>query len=245
MGFNSFRESLRACSEVYASLKDTLKAKKYAVSVGDEGGFAPSVKSNEEPFILMSEAIKEAGYARGTDIGFGVDVASSEFYEDGKYRLNREGKLLSAKQLADFYKQIAEDYGIISIEDPFSEDDWENFSSFTADIGEKTQIVGDDLYVTNSDRIIKGIREKATNAVLIKPNQIGTLSETLMAISKAREGGQAIVISHRSGETEDSFIADLAVGVGAEEIKTGAPARGERVAKYNRLLEIEEELETQ
>lgn len=242
IGLGDFRESVRACSEVYMTLKDILKRNKYSISVGDEGGFAPNVKDNNEPFYLMAEAIEEAGYTLGQDITFGIDAAASEFYKDGKYNLKREERELSAKQLTDFYKQLIEQNGIISIEDPFSEDDWENFADITAKMRGEVQIVGDDLYATNFTRINRGIKEKATNAALIKPNQIGTLSETLIAISAAREGGQAIIISHRSGETEDAFIADLAVAIGAEEIKSGAPARGERTAKYNRLLEIEEEL---
>jgi enolase len=241
-GFGSFNESVRACSEIYAELKDLLKEKKYSVGVGDEGGFAPTFADNIEPFALMAEASKKAGYALGEHISFGIDAAASEFYMNGKYQLKREGKEMSAEELAGFYGRIAEEYGVASVEDPFSEDDWESFSAITAAIGDRVQIVGDDLYATDTKRIMKGAAVKATNAVLIKPNQIGTLSETLDAISAARDGGQSVIISHRSGETEDSFIADLAVAVGAEEIKSGAPARSERTAKYNRLLEIEKEL---
>jgi len=241
-GFFGFGESVRACSEIYAELRSALRSKKYSVGVGDEGGFAPSFADNIEPFILMAEAAERAGYVLGEHISFGIDAAASEFYSDGKYKLKREGKELSAKELADFYGQITEEHGVASIEDPFSEDDWDNFTAMTAAIGDRIQVVGDDLYATDPKRIMKGAGIKATNAVIIKPNQIGTLSETLDAISAARDGGQSVIISHRSGETEDPFIADLAVAVGAEEIKSGAPARSERTAKYNRLLEIEGEL---
>lgn len=242
-GFSGFDESVRACSEIYAELRNTLKDKRYSVAVGDEGGFAPSFSDNTEPFVLMAEAAERAGYVLGEHISFGIDAAASEFYANGKYELKREGKELSAKELADFYRGMTEEHGVASIEDPFSEDDWENFTAMTAAIGDRIQIVGDDLYATNPQRIMKGTSIKATNAVIIKPNQIGTLSETLDAISAARDGGQSVIISHRSGETEDPFIADLAVAVGAEEIKSGAPARSERTAKYNRLLEIESELQ--
>jgi len=241
-GLNNFSESVRVCSEIYAKLKNVLKAENYSVNVGDEGGFAPQVLDNNEPFFLITEAIHQAGYVLGKDINFAIDVAASEFYQAGKYRLKREEKELSAEELTEFYKRLVKEHSVISIEDPFMEDDWESFTAITRQLGNKIRIVGDDLYATNPARIEQGINQKATNAVLIKPNQIGTLSETLQAISLAREGSQFVIISHRSGETEDSFIADLAVAVGAEAIKAGAPARGERTAKYNRLLEIESEL---
>jgi len=241
-GFNNFSESVRACSEIYMQLKNVLKSKNYSVSVGDEGGFAPQVLDNSEPFFLITEAINQAGYVLGKNINFAIDVAASEFYQEKKYHLKREKKELSAEELAEFYNRFIVEHGVISIEDPFAEDDWTSFTTITEQLGNKIRIVGDDLYATNPLRIKQGIDQKATNAVLIKPNQIGTLSETLKAISVAREGNQSIIISHRSGETEDSFIADLAVAVGAEAIKAGAPARGERTAKYNRLLEIENEL---
>jgi enolase len=241
-GFASFHESLRACSEIYISLKELLKEKEYSVGVGDEGGFAPAFSDNAEPFILMSAAAERAGYAIHEHVSFGIDAAASEFYKDGKYHLRREGRELSAGELADFYRKLIGEYGLASVEDPFSEDDWESFASFTGSLGDRIQVVGDDLYATNPARIMKGTEIKATNAVLVKPNQIGTLTETLDAVRMAQDSGQSVVVSHRSGETEDPFIADLAVAVGAEEIKSGAPARGERTAKYNRLLEIEEEL---
>lgn len=241
-GFSSFRESVRACSEIYMTLKELLKEREYSVGVGDEGGFAPAFSNNTEPFVLMAEAVEAAGYDFGVQVNFGIDAAASELFKDGKYHLRREGRELSAEELSVFYKQLADDNGLVSIEDPFSEDDWESFSAFNAEAGKKIQIVGDDLYVTSPERIVMGIQKKATNAVLIKPNQIGTLTETLDAILVTHDSGQSAVISHRSGETEDSFIADLAVATGAEEIKSGAPARSERTAKYNRLMEIEEEL---
>ncbi len=240
--FNNFSESVRACSEIYMQLKNVLKAENYSINVGDEGGFAPQVLDNSEPFFLITEAIHQAGYILGKDINFAIDVAASEFYQEGKYHLEREEKELSAEELTEFYKRLVKEHSVTSIEDPFAEDDWESFAAITEQLGNKIRIVGDDLYATNPVRIRQGINQKATNTVLIKPNQIGTLSETLRAISLAKEGGQSVIISHRSGETEDSFIADLAVAVGAEAIKAGAPARGERTAKYNRLLEIENEL---
>lgn len=239
IGFDSFHKSIMACSEIYMCLKEILKTGGHFISVGDEGGFTPLVSDNKHPLILMANAVSQAGYILGKDFIFGIDAAASEFYLNGKYQFKREKREMSVNELADFYKQIVEQNGVVSIEDPFAEDDWENFVSITADMKDRVQIVGDDLYVTNPIKIKKGIEQKATNAVLIKLNQIGTLSETLKAVAMARAGGQSIIISHRSGETEDTFIADLAVAVGAEEIKTGAPARGERTAKYNRLLEIE------
>ncbi len=238
-GFATFRESIMVAAEIYMRLKAILKASGYFISIGDEGGFAPAVAHNKQPFALMAEAVRQAGYVLGQNISFGIDAAASEFYVNGKYQFKREQRELSSEELFDFYKQIVEQSGVVSIEDPFAEDDWKSFSDITAAFREKIQIVGDDLYATSQVRIKKGIIERATNAVLIKPNQIGTLSETLKAAAIARAGNQSIIISHRSGETEDTFIADLAVAVGAEEIKTGAPARGERTAKYNRLLEIE------
>ena len=240
--FNNFSESVRACSEIYIQLKNVLRSKNYFVSVGDEGGFAPQVLDNSEPFFLITEAINQAGYILGKNVNFAIDVAASEFYQEKKYYLKREKKELSAEELTEFYNRLVKEHSVVSIEDPFAEDDWESFAAITEQLGNKIRIVGDDLYATNPVRIRQGINQKATNTVLIKPNQIGTLSETLRAISLAKEGGQSVIISHRSGETEDSFIADLAVAVGAEAIKAGAPARGERTAKYNRLLEIENEL---
>ena len=234
-------QAVRMCSEVYASLKSVLKDGNYSISVGDEGGFAPAFSNNGEPFELMAEAVLRAGYNLGTDIVFAIDAAASEFYSEGKYILKRENKELSSSELLDFYKNMIARYPVISIEDPFAEDDWEAFSLMTSELGDGIQIVGDDLYVTNVKRINKGIGEKATNSVLIKPNQIGTLTETIEAIKLAYSSGQTAVISHRSGETEDAFIADLSVAMGTGQIKSGAPARGERTAKYNRLMEIEKE----
>ncbi|MFA7581814.1 MAG: phosphopyruvate hydratase [Candidatus Paceibacterota bacterium] len=242
-GKSSFKESLRMCSEIYASLEEILRKNGQSTNVGDEGGFAPAFNDNKHPFSLMSEAVIVSGYSLGEDVAFGIDSAASEFYKDGKYLLKKENKEMSSSELLDFYKEITNLNHVSSIEDPFAEDDWKAFSDMTLEMGNKIQIVGDDLYATNISRISRGIEEKATNAVLIKLNQIGTLTETIEAIKIAKESGQKAIISHRSGETEDSFIADLAVATGTGQIKAGAPARSERTAKYNRLLEIERELE--
>jgi len=242
-GKSSFKESLRMCSEIYASLEEILRKNGQSTNVGDEGGFAPAFNDNKHPFSLMSEAVIVSGYSLGEDVAFGIDSAASEFYKDGKYLLKKENKEMSSSELLDFYKEITNLNHVSSIEDPFAEDDWKAFSDMTLEMGNKIQIVGDDLYATNVSRISRGIEEKATNAVLIKLNQIGTLTETIEAIKIAKESGQKAIISHRSGETEDSFIADLAVATGTGQIKAGAPARSERTAKYNRLLEIERELE--
>lgn len=238
----SITEAVRIGDEVRIQLGKLLKDKGYNTNVGDEGGFAPAVASNSEPFELMSAAVASAGYKLGEDIMFGVDVAASEFFENGKYNLRKEGNILSADELAEFYQGLMQKYPIVSIEDPFSEDEWESFSKFTSSVGQKTQIVGDDLYVTNTKRLQKGIDSKATNAILIKLNQIGTLTETIEAIMLAEKAGMRAIVSHRSGETEDSFIADLVVAMSAGQIKTGAPDRSERTVKYNRLMAIEEEL---
>jgi enolase len=242
VGAQTIAEAVRMNTEVYQALKGLIKAKGYATSVGDEGGFAPNVATNEEPFQLLSEAIEKAGFTPGKEICLGIDPAASEFFQDGKYKLNKEGKTIESGELSDFYKELLAKYPIISVEDAFSEDDWEAFAGFTAAVGQKIQIVGDDLYVTNVKRLQKGIENKSTNAILIKLNQIGTLTETINAIILARENGMASIVSHRSGETEDTFIADLVVAMGTGQIKTGAPARSERVAKYNRLMRIEREL---
>lgn len=242
VGAPSVVEAVRMNAEVYAHLKKILKSKGYAIGVGDEGGFAPSFKSNEEPFQLMSEAIDKAGYVLGKDICFGIDAAASEFYKDGSYVLNKEGKTVSSAELAEFYRDIASRYPIISMEDIFAEDDWAAYQDFMVKDGGKTQIVGDDLYVTNVTRLERGIKEKTTNSILIKLNQIGTISETVDAIMLARKNGMTAVVSHRSGETEDAFIADFVVAMGTGQIKTGAPARSERNAKYNQLMRIEREL---
>ena len=235
-------DAIRMCAETYASLKKLLKSKKYGISVGDEGGFAPAVTSNSEPFELMSEAIRNAGYEPGKDIIFGIDAAASEFFADGSYDLKKEGKKATSEELAAFYGELKNKYPISSFEDVFAEDDWSAFASFTASLDGKGQVVGDDLYVTNVSKLERGIAEKTTNSILIKLNQIGTLSETVKAVSMARAAGMTSVISHRSGETEDTFIADLSVALGTGQIKTGAPCRSERTAKYNRLMEIESEL---
>ncbi|MCU0680130.1 MAG: phosphopyruvate hydratase [Planctomycetes bacterium] len=235
-------EAVRACAEIYGNLKKVLQSKSYSTTVGDEGGFAPAVKSNEEAFELLSEAVNKSGYKLGEDIIFGIDAASTEFFKDGKYHLNREGKVLSSEELTEFYLDLMKKHPIHSGEDIFAEDDWSGFINFYTKTEGKIQIVGDDLYVTNVKRLEKGIKEKASNSILIKLNQIGSLTETVKAVNMARENGMTAVISHRSGETEDAFIADLVVALGTGQIKTGAPCRSERTAKYNRLLEIEAEL---
>ncbi len=242
IGAKSVVEAIRMNAEVYQVLKGIIKYKGYAITIGDEGGFAPNVSSNEEPFQLLSQAIDKVGYSLGKDIAFGIDAAASEFYKDKKYKLNKEGTTVDSDGLSDFLKQLANKYPIISMEDIFAEDDWGAFQKFTASVGNKTQIVGDDLYVTNVKRLQKGIDNKTTNSILIKLNQIGTLTETVNAILLARKNNMASIISHRSGETEDTFIADFTVAMGTGQIKTGAPARSERVAKYNRLMRIERQL---
>lgn len=242
IGAKNISEAVRICAEVYFQLKKVLKAHGYGINIGDEGGFAPAVSSNSEPFELMSEAIKNAGYVLGQDIIFGIDAAATEFYQDGRYELKKEGKTVDSDQLASFYLEMTEKYPIRTMEDIFSEDDWDGFKNFLAQTANKIQIVGDDLYVTNIKRLARGIEEKASNSILIKLNQIGTLSETIETILLARKHNLTAVISHRSGETEDDFIADLAAAMGTGQIKTGAPARSERTAKYNRLMRIEQEL---
>lgn len=243
IGASSIVQAVRMNAEVYANLKKILKNQGYNIAVGDEGGFAPSnLKNNEEPFQLMSQAIEKSGYKLGKDICFGIDPAASEFLKDSKYILNKEGKTLTSDELGDFFRQLALKYPIVSMEDIFAEDDWPGFQKYTTLVNGKTQIVGDDLYVTNTKRLERGIKEKTTNSILIKLNQIGTLTETVNAILLARKNGITSIISHRSGETEDSFIADFVVAMGTGQIKTGAPARGERTAKYNQLMRIEREL---
>ncbi len=243
IGAPSIVEAVRMNAEVYMNLKKILKDKGHAISVGDEGGFAPpTLTSNEEPFQLMSEAVEKSGYVLGKDISFGIDPAASEFFQDGKYVLNKEGKTVTSDELADFFRSLAAKYPIVSMEDIFAEDDWDGFRKYTETDGGKTQILGDDLYVTNVKRLERGIREKSTNSILIKLNQIGTTTETVEAILLARKNGMTSIVSHRSGETEDSFIADFVVAMGTGQIKTGAPARSERNAKYNRLMRIEREL---
>lgn len=241
-GASSFSEALRMSSEVYHALKSTLKAKGYETGVGDEGGFAPNLKSNEEAIQVIVEAIQKAGYTPGKDIFIALDPASSEFFKEGKYHLTGEGKVLSPAEMADYYVDLVNKYPIISIEDGMAEEDWEGWKLITEKLGNRIQLVGDDLFVTNTKRLKMGIEKGVANSILIKLNQIGTLTETLNAIEMAERAGYTAVVSHRSGETEDTTIADLVVAVNAGQIKTGAPARSERVAKYNQLLRIEEEL---
>ncbi len=242
IGAASIVEAVRMNAEVYQILKKIIKAKGYATTVGDEGGYAPNVATNEEPFQLLSQAIEKAGYLLGKDINLGIDAAASEFYKDGKYQLNKEGKTVTSDELIEFLQKLTEKYPIISMEDIFAEDDWSAFEKFTKVNGARVQTIGDDLYVTNVKRLQKGINNRTTNAILIKLNQIGTLTETIDAILLARKHGMASIVSHRSGETEDDFISDLTVAMGTGQIKTGAPARSERVAKYNRLMRIERQL---
>jgi enolase len=240
IGAETFREALRWGTEVYHSLKSVLKGRGLSTGLGDEGGFAPTLSSNREALDLILVAIEKAGYVPGRDVALALDVAASEFYTDGAYTF--EGSKKSAEQLIGYYTELVRDYPMVSIEDPLNEDDWDGWVQLTAELGDKVQIVGDDLFVTNPDRLEEGITRRAANALLVKVNQIGTLSETLDAIALATSFGYKSMMSHRSGETEDTFIADLAVATGVGQIKTGAPARGERVAKYNQLLRIEETL---
>ena len=242
IGASSFMEALRYCAEVYHTLKSVLKAKGLATGVGDEGGFAPNLGSNEEALQVITEAIEKAGLVVGKDIVFAIDAASSEFYKDGKYHLAGEGKVKTAAEMVEYYAELCEKYPIYSIEDGLAEEDWEGWRLLTDRLGKTVQLVGDDLFVTNTERLSRGIKEDTANAILIKVNQIGTLTETFDAIEMAKRAGYTAVISHRSGETEDSTIADIAVAVNAGQIKTGAPARSERVAKYNQLLRIEDML---
>jgi len=240
VGAKDFAAAVRMCAEIYQNLKKVLKTKGYSLSVGDEGGFAPAVANNEETFALLSEAVAQSGYELGRDIVFGIDAAATEFFQDGAYHLKKEGKVLTSAELIAFYQGLSERYPIRSFEDVLAEDDWDGFKAFTDSYNRAVQVVGDDLYVTNVKRLERGIAEKTTNSILIKLNQIGTLSETVDAVNEAQKNGMTAVISHRSGETEDSFIADLVVALGTGQIKTGAPCRSDRVAKYNQLLRIEE-----
>ncbi|APV44310.1 enolase [Dehalogenimonas formicexedens] len=241
-GAPSFSDALRMGSEIYHALKALLKKQGYGTNVGDEGGFAPSLKSNAEAVELIVKAIEKAGYAPGKDCFIALDPAASELYKDGVYVLEREGKTFSSEEFIDFYAKWVADYPIISIEDGLFEDDWNGWKLLNQRIGKKVQLVGDDLYVTNIRRLEKGICEKSSNSILIKPNQIGTLTETIAAIRMAHDNGWTAIASHRSGETEDTTIADLSVALATGQIKTGAPCRGERTCKYNRLLAIESEL---
>ena len=241
IGAGSFKEALRWGTEVYHSLKSVLKERGLATGLGDEGGFAPNLGSNREALDLILEAIKKAGYKPGKDIALALDVAASEFHDKGKYTF--EGKKKTAKDMVAYYAELVDAYPLVSIEDPLNEDDWEGWVAITEQLGDKVQLVGDDLFVTNPERLARGIADKAGNALLVKVNQIGSLTETLDAVTLAQTNGFKCMMSHRSGETEDTTIADLAVATNCGQIKTGAPARSERVAKYNQLLRIEEELD--
>ncbi len=242
-GFRSFREALRAGVEVYHSLKGVLKKMGMATNVGDEGGFAPNLKSHAEALEAIVEAIKKAGYKPRKQVAIGLDCAASSYFKGGKYVLAGEKKAFDAKGLSKYYEKLIADFPLVSIEDPFAEEDWDGFAAFTEKMGGKLQIVGDDIFVTNPTRIADGIKNGTANAVLIKLNQIGTVTETLDAITMTQRAGWNAVVSHRSGETEDTFIAHLAVGMNTGQIKTGAPARTDRVAKYNELMRIEEYLD--
>jgi enolase len=243
VGAPTFGEAIRCVSEVYHSLKSVLKLQGFGTGVGDEGGFAPDLTSNEEALSLIVEGVAEAGYALGREVAIALDPAASEFYREGKYTLKGEGRSLDAAELVKLYADWIERYPIVSIEDGMAEDDWDGWRLLTDTVGRRVQLVGDDLFVTNVKRLQEGIKRGVGNSILVKVNQIGTLTETLEAMEMARKAGYSSVISHRSGDTEDTTIADLAVATGAGMIKTGAPARSERVAKYNRLLFIEDELE--
>lgn len=243
VGAESFREALRMGTEIYHNLKKVLKARGNVGGVGDEGGFAPDLATNEEALAVIVEAIEQAGYKPGDDVRLALDVASSEIYKDGKYHLASENEAKTSAEMVDYYAYLCDKYPIISIEDGLAEDDWDGWKLMTEKLGDRLQIVGDDLFVTNTARLKQGIESDTANAILIKVNQIGTLTETLDAIEMAKRAGYTAVVSHRSGESEDATIADLAVAVNAGQIKTGAPCRTDRIAKYNQLLRIEEELE--
>lgn len=243
LGFDSFSEAMRASAEIYQHLKKILKDSNHITSIGDEGGFAPNLKNNEEPIEVILEAVKKAGYKEGEQIAIALDVASSEFVNDkGIYCLKGENRELCAEELIEYYEKLIAKYPIVSIEDGLSEDDWNGWEKLTQKLGHKVQLVGDDLFVTNPKILAQGIENNIANAVLIKPNQIGTISQTMQTIRLAQRNHYACIMSHRSGESEDSFIADFAVGLNTGEIKTGSTARSERMAKYNRLLAIENEL---
>lgn len=240
VGFKTFKETLRAGTEVFHSLKKILHTKGLATTVGDEGGFAPSLASNESALEIVMEAIKNAGYEPGKQIAIAMDVAATELYKDGKYVLARDNKTLTSAEMVAWYESLVSKYPIISIEDGLAEDDWDGYKLLTQKLGDKVQLVGDDLFVTNIQRLGMGIEKQIANSILIKLNQIGTVSETLDAIALARKANYTSIISHRSGETEDSTIADFAVGTGVGQIKTGSLSRSDRTAKYNQLLRIEE-----
>lgn len=242
VGATSFAEALAMCSGIYHNLKAVLKAKGLNTAIGDEGGFAPNLASNEDAIKIILEAVEKAGYKPGEQVCLALDVAATEIYKDGKYNLEGEGVVKTSAEMVEFYSQLVEKYPIISIEDGMSEDDWEGWKLLTDKIGSKVQLVGDDLFVTNTERLSRGIAADTANSILVKVNQIGSLTETFDAIEMAKRAGYTAIISHRSGETEDATIADIAVAVNAGQIKTGAPARTDRVAKYNQLLRIEEQL---
>ena len=242
IGFENFVDALQASAEVYHNLKAILKDKGHSTSLGDEGGFAPNLSSNEEPIQVIMEAIEKAGYVAGKDIAIALDVAASELVSEGGYRLDSENRTVTSEQLVDYYVDLCSKYPIVSIEDGLSEDDWAGWKILTEKLGDKIQLVGDDLFVTNASILNEGIEKKIANSILIKPNQIGSVSETMLTVRLAQRSGYKCVMSHRSGESEDAFIADFAVALNCGEIKTGSTARGERTAKYNRLLEIENEV---
>lgn len=242
IGFEDFETSLRAAAEVYHNLKSILKAKGHSTALGDEGGFAPDLGSNEEPIQVIMEAIEKAGYKAGEQIAIALDVAASEIVADGGYRLESENRTVTSEELVAYYEDLCAKYPIVSIEDGLSEDDWDGFKFMTEKLGDKIQIVGDDLFVTNANILNEGIQKGIANSILIKPNQIGSVSETMLTVRLAQRNGYNCVMSHRSGESEDAFIADFAVALNCGQIKTGSTARGERTAKYNRLLEIENEV---
>ena len=243
IGAEDFQKALQMGSEIYQSLKKVLQGRNLSTAVGDEGGFAPHLNSNEEALTTIIEAVEKAGYKMGEEIVLAIDAAAAEFYEDGVYNLAGEGRKLKGSEMVEYYRELVEKYPIYSLEDPLDEGDWENWSLLTKTLGDRVQVVGDDLLVTNTRFLERAIRENASNAILIKLNQIGTLTETLDTMEMAHRAGFNCVVSHRSGETEDTTIADLAVATNAGQIKTGAPARSERTAKYNQLLRIEEELD--
>ncbi len=241
-GFDTFSESLRAASEVYHNLKKVLHDLGHNTGLGDEGGFAPNLANNEEPIQVILKAIEKAGYKAGEDISIALDVASSEFYKDGLYDLESEGKKLTSEEMIEYYAMLCSKYPIVSIEDGMAEDDWAGWKKLTEKLGSKVQLVGDDLFVTNKKILAEGIEKNIANAILIKPNQIGTVSETMQTVRLAQRSNYNCIMSHRSGESEDAFIADFAVALNTAQIKTGSTARSERIAKYNRLLEIEREI---
>jgi len=242
IGASTFKEALRSGAEVYHALKGVLKSKGFSTGLGDEGGFAPDLPSNVAALDLIMEAIEKAGFAPGTDIAIAMDVAATEFFKDGAYHF-KNGEVHSTEDMIKLYESMVANYPIVSIEDPLSEDEWGAWTQFVSEVGDKVQVVGDDLFVTNPERLARGIEEKAANSLLVKLNQIGTLTETLDAVTLAQRNGFTTMTSHRSGETEDTTIADLSVATNAGQIKTGAPARGERINKYNQLLRIEEALD--